>query len=79
MRRGGRPTEKTRELATEAIKARANAKAADIALIIGELRAAGVVSQQGLARALTAKAIPTPRGGSQWTATQVLRVLERIA
>jgi DNA invertase Pin-like site-specific DNA recombinase len=76
--RGGRPTARTRKLATEAIQARASAKAADIAPIIAELQAAGVTSQTGLAKSLTEKGIPTPRGGDRWTATQVARVLERI-
>jgi DNA invertase Pin-like site-specific DNA recombinase len=77
--RGGKPTAKTRKLATEAIQTRAAAKAADIAPIIAELQAAGVTSQTGLAKSLTEKGIPTPRGSGEWTATQVARVLERIA
>jgi DNA invertase Pin-like site-specific DNA recombinase len=76
--RGGKPTAKTRKLATEAIQARAAAKAADIAPIIEELRAAGVTSQTALAKGLTEKGIPTPRGSGEWTATQIARVLERL-
>ena len=45
--------------------------------IIEELRAAGVTSQTALAKGLTEKGIPTPRGSTEWTATQVARVLER--
>jgi DNA invertase Pin-like site-specific DNA recombinase len=78
-RRGGKPTAKTRKLATEAIQTRAAAKAADIAPIIAELRTAGVTSQTAIAKGLTNKGIPTPRGGNRWTATQVSRVLERIS
>lgn len=77
--RGGKPTAKTRKLATEAIQARASAKAAEIAPVIAELQAAGITSQTGLAKSLTEKGIPTPRGGSQWKPTQVARVLERLA
>lgn len=76
--RGGKPTAKTRKLATAAIQARADARAADLAPIILELRQAGVTSYTGIAAGLTEKGIPTPRGGSQWKATQVARVLERL-
>jgi hypothetical protein len=38
---------------------------------IEELRAAGVTSRTGLAKSLTEKGIPTPRGSAEWTATQL--------
>ena len=76
--RGVKPTAKARKLATEALQTRAAAKAADLAPIIAELQAAGVTSRSGIAAALTEQAIPTPRGGGQWTATQVSRVLARL-
>ena len=77
--RGVRPTRKTRKLALDAIQARAAAKAADLAPIIAELRAAGVSSRSALAASLNERGIPTPRGKGRWTATQVSRLLERSA
>jgi len=76
--RGVKPTAKARKLAVAALQERAAAKAADIAPIIAELQAVGVTSRSGIAAALTEQAIPTPRGGGQWTATQVSRVLARL-
>ena len=76
--RGVRPTAKARKLATEALQARAAAKAADIGPIIAELQASGVTSQSGIAAALNEQAIPTPRGNGKWSATQVARVLGRM-
>jgi DNA invertase Pin-like site-specific DNA recombinase len=77
--RGVIPSRTTRKLAVDAIQARAAAKAADLAPIIGELRAAGVSSRSALAVNLNERGIPTPRGKGQWTATQVSRLLERSA
>jgi DNA invertase Pin-like site-specific DNA recombinase len=42
-----------------------------------ELQAAGIVSFSGLARALTARGVPTPGGAGRWQAVQVQRVLDR--
>ena len=77
--RGVIPSRNTRKLAIDAIKARAAAKAADLAPIITELRAAGVSSRSALAVSLNERGIPTPRGKGHWTATQVSRLLERSA
>jgi DNA invertase Pin-like site-specific DNA recombinase len=77
--RGVKPTAKVRKLAVEAIQARAEAKAADIGPIIAELQAGGVTSRSGIAVALNAQGIPTSRGNGVWTATQVSRVLSRLA
>jgi DNA invertase Pin-like site-specific DNA recombinase len=46
-------------------------------LEIDRLREAGVMSMQGLARALTDGGVPTPRGGGIWTHTTVGRLLTR--
>ncbi|MBK1660595.1 hypothetical protein CKO45_20455 [Paracraurococcus ruber] len=35
--------------------------------------------QAAIARALTERGVPTPRGGAAWTHTTVARVLERAA
>lgn len=56
--------------------AAAISRAADLAPIIAELRAAGVTSLGGLAMALTKRGIPTSRGHARWSATQVARMLK---
>jgi hypothetical protein len=50
-----------------------------LALEVKVLRAEGITTHQGLARALTERGVPTPRGSSAWTHTTVARVLERLA
>jgi Recombinase len=76
--RGVVPTERARALATAAIKARAAARAVDLAPIIADLRAAGATSLNAIAAGLTEKGISTPRNGSRWTATQVGRLLAAL-
>lgn len=53
-------------------------RAKDLAPIIAELRAAGVTSLGGIAKALTERSIPTARGGAKWVEVQVSRVLARL-
>lgn len=67
-----------RRLGVEAVVARSAARAADLKPTIHELRASGVTTLSGLAEALTAKGIPTARGGVRWSAVQVQRVLARL-
>ena len=43
-----------------------------------ELQAAGKTSPRAIAEGLNAQGIPTARGEGEWTATQVMRVLERL-
>ena len=62
--------------ATAAVKAVADARAADLAGHIQPLQARGITSLNALAQQLDAEGIATARGG-QWTATAVRRVLER--
>ncbi len=62
--------------ATAAVKALADARAADLAGHIQTLQARGITSLNALAQQLDAEGIATARGG-QWTATAVRRVLER--
>jgi hypothetical protein len=57
---------------------RATARAADLAPIIEEIRAAGTVSLQGIAVALNERGISAPRGHGEWSAVQVNRVLKRL-
>jgi len=75
--RGGRATPAARAAGTAALEARAQARAADLAPVIAELREAGVTSLRGLAKALDERGIEAARGGT-WTAAGVSRVLARI-
>jgi DNA invertase Pin-like site-specific DNA recombinase len=59
-------------------QAGAQARAADIAPVIKELRTAGVTSLNGIAKALSARGISAARGGEVWTAAQVSRVMARL-
>jgi hypothetical protein len=62
----------------ERYQARTAARAADLAPIVKELQAAGKTSLRAIAEGLNAQGIPTARGEGEWTATQVMRVLERL-
>lgn len=57
---------------------RSNARAADLAPVIVELRDIGVTSYAGIARALSDRGIPTSRGARKWTPTQVARVIAKM-
>lgn len=51
---------------------------ADLAPVVSEVRASGASSLREIAAALNAKAIPAARGG-EWSAVQVMRILEKMA
>jgi DNA invertase Pin-like site-specific DNA recombinase len=55
---------------------RAKRRAADIGPIVADIRASGATSLRQIAAALNERHIRTARG-KEWTATQVMRVLER--
>jgi hypothetical protein len=59
--------------------ARANRIAAHPAPVIAELQAAGVTSLNGIAEALNARGVLTPAGSDHWYASQVARLLKRLA
>jgi len=59
--------------------ARAAAKAADLAPILRDLQASGITSLNGIATALNDRGVPTPAGSRHWYASQVSRVLKRLA
>jgi DNA invertase Pin-like site-specific DNA recombinase len=65
--------------ATQARQGRADRAAHRLALEIERLRAEGILSQAALARALTERGVPTPRGSGVWTHTTVARVATRAA
>jgi len=58
--------------------ARADARAADLAPIIAELRAAGATTLQAIAAELNRRGIPTATGRGEWRGKQVARVPERL-
>jgi hypothetical protein len=63
-------------MGVEALRARADAKAANLAPIIKELRAAGKTSLSAIAAGLNDAGVPTARGG-KWSSPQV-GMLERL-
>jgi hypothetical protein len=65
--------------ATRARRQAAERAAHRLALEVGRLRAEGVLAHAAIARTLTARGVPAPRGGAAWTHTTVARVLERAA
>lgn len=77
--RGSIITDEARQASKAARRGSAASRASDLKPVIDELRAGGVSSLRGLAKALTARSIPTARGGSEWSPMQVQRVLERLA
>jgi DNA invertase Pin-like site-specific DNA recombinase len=56
----------------------AKARASDLAPVMAEIRAAGISTFAGIAKALAARGIPTPSGRGRWSAATVLRI-ERAA
>jgi len=71
--RGTVPTQDARQAGRNTQQARASKRAADLAPIIDELKAAAISTYQGIARALTERGIPTAKGARVWSATQVMR------
>ena len=64
--------------AAAAKSAKARARAADLAPVVAEIRAAGVTTLAGIAKALAARGVPTPSGRGAWSPATVLR-LDRAA
>jgi DNA invertase Pin-like site-specific DNA recombinase len=71
-----RISSKGRDAGTEKRSAEASKWAADVLPIIGDIRQAGAVSLREIAAELNTRGIPTRRGG-EWSAVQVMRVLQR--
>ena len=61
-----------------AARAKADKHAADLVPMVEAWRAAGITSQNAIARALNGAGVPTARGGKAWTAGQVGALLARI-
>lgn len=66
---------KGRRLGTQKRSANAIEWATDVLRSIDDIREAGAVSLRDIAAQLNERGIPTRRGGSEWSATQVMRVL----
>ncbi len=73
--RGVVPSYAAREASVSVRAGKARQRANDLAPVIAEIRASGVVSLNGIAAALNARGIPTARGRGQWSATQVARAV----
>jgi hypothetical protein len=58
--------------------AKAQARAEDLKPVISAIRASGITSRYGMAKALNGIGIPAARGGP-WTQTQVKRLLARLS
>src|SRR5271169_1129521 len=69
---------KGRTAALEVRRKRANARAAEVAPVIAGLRAVGLTSMHGIARALPERGIRIATGKGKWEAVQVRRVLARL-
>lgn len=77
--RGARLTKAARRAGRDAQTAQAQSRAANLTPIIRELQLTGVTTYSAIAKAFNQRSIPTPRNGSGWTATQVARVMSRLA
>ena len=64
-------------MAAAAKSAKATARA-DLLPVIAEVRAAGVATLSGIAKALTARGVPTPSGRGAWSPATVMRLDRRV-
>jgi hypothetical protein len=69
---------KARAAGTRALQERAELRADDVAPAIKALQEAGKTSLRAIAAGLNEKGIPTARGDGEWSAVQVMRVLEHL-
>lgn len=78
--RGYPPAEGPSAAAAAQVRREAAERAAyRLVLEVERLRAEGVTSHAALARALTERGVPAPRGGVGWTHTTVARALLRTS
>ncbi len=78
VRPGQRLTKAMQKAGRAAVAARVAQRVTDLRPTLDELREAGIVSLNGIAQALTERGVPTARGGAQWSAVQVRRVLAKL-
>lgn len=78
--RGYRPAEGPNATAAALARRLAAEQAAHrLALELKRLRGEGVASLAAMARTLTERGVPTPKGGAVWTHTTVQRVMTRVS
>lgn len=77
--RGGSISAETRAKGQAAIRARIGARSADLGPVLAEIRAGGATTLRAIAAELTARGIPTARGGEHWSPAQVSRALAQAA
>jgi DNA invertase Pin-like site-specific DNA recombinase len=77
FRAGAKVTAKMRRQSILARSEAADARSRDLAPIIAEIQEQGATSLREIAAALTDRGIPMARGGTEWTAMAVSRVLNR--
>ena len=75
---GGPRLAAARRASIEVRREYADAFAANVRPIIKEIKASGVTSLHGIARALTARGVKTARG-CDWTSVQVSNLLARVS
>ena len=68
-------TDLGRRRGAETRRAKAASRTADLLPVIDGIRAEGITSATGIAKALNERGIPTTRGGG-WQAVQVQRILQ---
>lgn len=66
-----------RQSGNKAQREQAQRRAEDLSAVIQEIRQAGAVSLREIATGLSARGVPTARGGV-WPSSQVMRVLQRL-
>jgi hypothetical protein len=72
-------TPEVRQAGVQVRQARADQRAAELAPIIAELRAAGITSFKAIAAALNKRGVATAAGSDVWHPMQVSRLLRRLA
>lgn len=72
--RGYKPSEEDRVSGLTVRQEKAAQRAQDLTPILDDIRASGITSMNGIAKALSERRIPTPRGGKEWSAIQVKRL-----
>ena len=76
--RGGVMPPEAREASLRVRQASARTRGADLAATVAEIRSEGITSASGLAKALTARGVPTARGATTWSSVQAQRLLATI-
>ncbi|MET4017191.1 DNA invertase Pin-like site-specific DNA recombinase [Bradyrhizobium sp. S3.2.12] len=77
--RGGSLSSEARRQGRTTQSGLADRRAQDLGPVLKQLRADGVTSPTAIARALTARGIPTARGGTEWSAPQIRLIEARLA